>query len=81
MSELYVLLVSWSKQAQIKFNQYKYCTNATFVIDAHLKFILEPSGRQVIQTTYTQQDKVCARAAILNSSVYNCDQQTVMKIE
>ena len=34
MSVLYVLSVPVSKQAQIKFHQYKYCTKASFVICA-----------------------------------------------
>ena len=33
------------------------------------------------QTTYTQQHKVCAAAAILTSSFYNFDQLTVMKVK
>ena len=69
-----------SKQAEIKFNQYKYCTKAPFVIYADFKFILEPSGRHVKHTTYTQQHKVCAAAAILTSSFYDFDQRTVMKV-
>ena len=77
---LHVLPVPGSKQAQIKFNQYKFCTKAPFVIYADFESILEPSGRQVKQTTYTQQQKVCAAAAILTSSFYNFDQRTVMKV-
>ena len=68
MSVLHVLPTPGSKQAQIKFNQYKNCTKAPFVIYADFESILEPSGRQVKHTTYTQQHKVCAAAAILTSS-------------
>ena len=74
MSALHVLPVPGSKHAQIKFNQYKYCTKAPFVIYADFESIVEPSGRQVKHTTYTQQHKVCAAAAILTSSSYNFDQ-------
>ena len=47
MSVLHVLSVPGSKQAQIKFNQYKYSTKALFVIYADFESILDPSGRQV----------------------------------
>ena len=47
MSVLHVLPSPGSKQAKIKFNQYKYCTKAPFVIDADFESILKPSGRQV----------------------------------
>ena len=80
MSVLHMLPVPGFKQSQIKFNQYKYCTNAAFVIYAGFESILERSGRQVKHTTYTQQHKVCAKAAILTSSFYNFDQRTVMKV-
>ena len=80
MSVLHVLLTPGSKQAEIKFNQFRYCTKAPFLIYADFEFILEPSGRQVKHTTYTQQHKVCAAAAILTSSFYNFDQRTVMKV-
>ena len=69
-----------SKQSQIKFNQYKYCTKAPFVIYTDFESILEPSGCQVKHTTYTQQHKVCAAAAILISSFYYFDQRTVIKV-
>ena len=46
MSVLHVLPTPGSKQAEIKFNQYKYCTMATFIIYADFESILEPSGRQ-----------------------------------
>ena len=36
MSVLHVLPISGSQQAQIKFNQYKYCNKAPFVIYANL---------------------------------------------
>ena len=80
MSVLHVRPMPGSKQAEIKFNQCKYCTKAPFVIYADFESILEPVGRQVKHTTYTQQHKVCAAAAILTSSFYNFDQQTVMKV-
>ena len=80
MSVLHVLPTPGPKQAQIKFNQYKYCTKAPFVIYADFESILEPSGRQDKHTTYTQQHKVCAAAAIITSSFYNFDQRTVMKV-
>ena len=80
MSVLHVLPLPGSKQAEIKFNQYKYCTKAPFVIYADFESILEPSGRRVKHTTYNQQHKVCAAAAILTSSLYDFDQRTVMKV-
>ena len=80
MSVLHVLPVPGWKQAQIKFNQYKYCIKAQFVIYANFESILEPLGRQVKHTTYIQQHKVCAATAILTSSFYNIDQRTVMKV-
>ena len=40
MSVLHVLPTPGSKQAQIKFNQYKYCTKAPFVIYADFESIL-----------------------------------------
>ena len=54
MSVLHVLPTPGSNQAQIEFNQYKYCTKAPFVIYADFESILEPSGLQVKRTTYTQ---------------------------
>ena len=80
MTELHVLPMPGSKQAQIKFNQYKYCIKAQFVIYADFESILEMSGRNMKHTTDTQQHKVCAVAAILTSSNYNFDQLTVMKV-
>ena len=80
VSLLHVLPTPGSKQAQIKFNQYKYCTKAPFIIYADFESIIEPCSRQVEHTTYTQQHKVFAGVAILNSSLYNFDQRTVMNI-
>ena len=80
MSLLHVLSTPGSKQAQIKFNQYKYCIKAPVVIYADFTSILEPSGGIMKHTTYTQQHKVCAAAAILTTSYYNFDQHTVMKV-
>ena len=80
MSVLHVPPMPCSKQAQIKFNQYTYCTKAPFVIYADIESILEPSVRQVKHSTYTQKHKVCAAAAIFTSSFYNFDQRTVMKV-
>ena len=42
-----------SKQAQITFNQSKYCIKTLFFIYADFEYILEPSGRQVQHITYT----------------------------
>ena len=80
MSVLHVLLVPGSTQAQIKFNQYKYCTKAPFVFYANFESIFEPSGRQIKHTTYTKQHKVCSATGILTSSFYNFDQRTAMKV-
>ena len=80
MSVLHVLPTPGSKEAQIKFNQYKYCTKAPFVIYADFDSILKPSGRRVKHTTYTQQHKVCAAAAILTLGLYNFEQRTEMKV-
>ena len=80
MSVLHVLPAPGSKQAQLKFNNYKFCTMAPFVIYADFESILEPLGRQVKQTTYSQQHKVCAAAAILCSNLGNYNQLTVMKV-
>ena len=67
MSVLHVLPVQGSKQVQIKFNNYKYCTKEPFVIDADFEFILEPFASQFKNSTFTQQHKVCAEAAIFTS--------------
>ena len=80
ISVLHVLPTPGSKQAEIKFKQYKYCTKSPFVIYADFESIIELSNRQVKHTTYTQQHKVCAAAAILMLSFYNFDQRTVMKV-
>ena len=53
MSVLHVLPAPGSKQAQLKFYNYKFCTMAPFVIYADFESILEPLGRQVKQTTYS----------------------------
>ena len=78
MSVLYVLHTPKSKQAQLKFSNYKFCTMAQFVIYADLESILEPLGRKVKQTTYFQQHKVCAAAAIFCSNLGNYNQLTVI---
>ena len=80
MSVLHVLTMPGSKRAQIKFNQYKFCTKAPFVIYADYESIIETSGRQVKRTTYTQQHKVCAAAAVLCSTLGNYNRLTVMKV-
>ena len=81
MSVFHVLPTPGSKQAEIKFNQYKYCIKAPIVINADFQFILEPSGRQIKHTTYTQQHKVCAAVDILTSIFfYNFDQRTLIKV-
>ena len=80
MSVLHILPTPGSKQAQITFNQYKYCTKAPFIIYADFESILEPSNRHVQRTVYTQQHKVCAATVIRTSSFYNFDQRTVMKV-
>ena len=71
MSVLHVLPMPGSKQAEIKFKEYKYFIKAPFVIYPDFESILDPSGRHVMHTTYIQQHKVCAAAAILTSSFYN----------
>ena len=73
MLVFHVLPMTGYKQTQIKFNQYKYCTKTPFIIYANVQFILEPSGRQMKQTTYTQQHTVCAAAAMFTTSLYNFD--------
>ena len=80
MSVLHVLPTAGSKQAQIKFIQYKYSTKAPIVINADIESILEPSNRHVKHTTCTKHHKVCAAAFII-SSFYNLDQLTVMKVK
>ena len=80
MSVLHVLPSPGSKQVQLKFYNYKFCTMAPFVIYANFESILEPIGRQVKQTTYSKQHKVCAAAAILCSTLGNYNQLTVIKV-
>ena len=80
MSVLYVLPTPGSKQAQLKFYNYKFCSMAPFVIYAYFEFVLEPLARQVKQTTYSQQHKVCAAAAILCSTLGRFNQLTVTKV-
>ena len=53
---------------------------APFVIYADFESILEPLGRQAKQTTYSQQHKVCAAAAILCSTLGQYNQLMVMKV-
>ena len=80
MSVLHVLPTPGSKQSQLKLINYKFCTMAQFVIYADFESILEPLGRQVKQTTYSRQHKVCAAAAILCSNLGNYNQLTVIKV-
>ena len=80
MSVLHVIQVPISKQAQIEFIKFTYCTKAPFVIYADFESILEPIGRQVKRTKLSQQHKVWAAATMLTSRFYNFDQRTVMKI-
>ena len=80
MSVLHVLPTPGSKQAQLKFYNYKFCTMAPFLIYADFESILEPLGRQVKQTTYSQQHKVCSAAAILCSTLGRYNQLTVTKV-
>ena len=65
MSVLYVLPSPGSKQAQLKFYNYKFCSIEPFLIYADIESINEPLGNLAKQTTYSQQQKVCAAAAIL----------------
>ena len=80
MSVHRVLPTPGSKETQIKFSNYKFCTVAPFVIYADCESIREPLGRQVKHTTYSQQHKVCAAAAILCSNIGKYNQLTVVKI-
>ena len=80
MSVLHVLPTPGSKQSQLKFINFKFCTIAPFVIYADFDSILEPLGRQANQTTYTQHHKVCAASAILCSTLGQYNQLTVMKL-
>ena len=54
---------------------------APFVIFEDFESILEPLKRQVKQTTYSHQHKVCAEEAILCSTIRNYNQLAVLKIE
>ena len=80
MSMLHVLSSPSFKQEQLKFYNYKYYTLALFVIYADFESILESINRQAQQTTYSQQHKVCAAAAVLCSTLGNYNQLTVMKV-
>ena len=71
MSVLHVLPAPNSIEAQLKFYNYKFCTMAPFVISADFESNLEPINRQAKQTTYSQQHKVCAAAAVLCSTLGN----------
>ena len=53
---------------------------APFVIYADFEFILEPIYRQAKQTTYSQQQKVCAATAVLCSTLGSYNQLTVRKV-
>ena len=53
---------------------------ALLVIYADFESILEPLGRQVKQTTYSQQHKVCAAAVILCSTIGRYNQLTMTKV-
>ena len=80
MSVLHVLPTPCSKQAQLKFYNYKFCPMAPFVNYADFESVLEPLGRQAKQTTYSQQHKVCAAAAILCSTLGQYNQLMVMEV-
>ena len=80
MSVLYVLSTSGSKQAKLKFFNYKFCILGLFVIYADFELIFEPLGREVILTTYTQQHNVFAAVAIFCSNLSRYYQLSVMKI-
>ena len=80
MSVLQVLPAPGSTQAQLKFYNYKFCTMAPLVIYADVESILEPINRQAKQTTYSQQHKECAAAAVLCSTLGNYNQLTVMTV-
>ena len=80
ISVLHVLHTPGSKQSQLKFFNYKFCTMAPFVIYADFASILEPLGRKVKLTTYSRQHKVCDASAILCSTLGQYNQLTVMKV-
>ena len=50
------------------------------MIYADFEFILEPLGRHVKQTTYSQQHNVCAAATIFCSTLGRYNQLTVTKV-
>ena len=80
MSVLHLLPSPRSKQVQLKFYNYKYCTMAPFVIYADFESILEQINRQAKHKTYSQQHKVCAAAAVLCATLGNYNHLTVMKV-
>ena len=80
MSVLHVLPTSGSKQAQLKFYNYMFCTMATFVIYADFKSMFEPFGFQTIHTTCSHHHKVFAAAAILCFTLGRCNQLTMTKV-
>ena len=53
---------------------------APFVIYADFESIIEPLGCQVKQTTFTQQHKVCAAAAIFCSTLGRYNQLMETKV-
>jgi hypothetical protein len=67
VSTLHVLPAPDSKQAHIRFMNFKTCTMAPFVIYADFESILEPMDLTNKQTHYTQKHKLCAAAAIISS--------------
>ena len=80
MSFLRVLPTPGSKHMKLKFCNYNLCTMAPFAICANFESILEPLCRQMKLTTYSQQHKVCAAAAIFCSTLGKNNQLTVMKV-
>ena len=80
MSVLHLVFTPGFKQAQLKVDNFKFSTMALFVTYADFESILEPLGRKVKHTTFSYQRKVCAAAAILCSSLEQCNQMTVLKV-
>ena len=80
ISARHVLPTPGSKQAQLKFYNYKFFSMAPFVIYADFESILEPLGLQAKQTTYSQHHKVCAATAILCSTLGRYNQLMVTKV-
>ena len=80
MSVFHVLPPAGFKQAQLKCFNYKFCTTAPFVIYADFESIFELLGRQVKQTSYFQQHKVCSAAAIICSTLGRYNQLTVTTV-